>query len=95
MVLVHSLTIRVLWLESLKPLCYTKNRMIRVWKGMEAVKYRRLGEVLLELGMIEEDLLKHALKLQKMSGERLGVILVRQGMLTEQQLLQADRKSVV
>jgi type IV pilus assembly protein PilB len=56
---------------------------------MEAVKYRRLGEVLLELGMIEEDLLKHALKLQKMSGERLGVILVRQGMLTEQQLLQA------
>lgn len=53
------------------------------------VKYKRLGEVLLNLGMLEEGMLKHALELQKISGERLGTILVKYGMLTERQLIEA------
>ncbi len=53
------------------------------------VKYKRLGEVLLTLGLLEEGMLKRALELQKASGERLGTILVKYGMLTEMQLIEA------
>ncbi len=52
-------------------------------------KYRRLGEVLLTLGLLEEDMLRRALELQKVSGERLGTVLVKYGMLTDQQLIEA------
>lgn len=53
------------------------------------MKYKRLGEVLLALGLLQEDMLKRALELQKISGERLGTVLVKYGMLTEQQLIEA------
>ncbi len=53
------------------------------------MKYKRLGEVLLALGLLKEDMLKRALELQKISGERLGTVLVKYGMLTEQQLIEA------
>lgn len=53
------------------------------------MKYKRLGEVLLTLGLLEEGMLKRALELQKASGERLGTILVKYGMLTEMQLIEA------
>lgn len=53
------------------------------------MKYKRLGEVLLSLGMLNEDMLKRALEFQKISGERLGTVLVKYGMLTDQQLIEA------
>lgn len=51
--------------------------------------YRRLGDVLVEMGLLDGGLLSRALKLQEASGERLGAALVRQGALTQQQLLEA------
>lgn len=39
--------------------------------------------------MLEEGMLKRALELQKISGERLGTVLVKYGMLTERQLIEA------
>lgn len=58
------------------------------------MKYKRLGEVLLALGFLKEDMLKRALELQKISGERLGTVLVKYGMLTEQQLIEALKEQL-
>lgn len=51
------------------------------------MKHKRLGDLLLEAGLITSEQLAHALTVQKKTGERLGDVLVGQGLITEQQLL--------
>ena len=53
------------------------------------MSYKRFRDVVLELGMASEDDLNRAIEVQKETKERLGAILVRQGILTERQLLEA------
>lgn len=53
------------------------------------MSYKRFREVVLELGLVSEDDVKRAAEVQKETKERLGAILVRQGILTERQLLEA------
>ena len=52
------------------------------------MKHKRLGDLLLEAGLITSEQLAHALAEQKKTGERLGEILVGQGLITEQELLE-------
>lgn len=47
---------------------------------------RRLGDLLLEDGLITESELRQALLLQRKTGERLGDVLVRLGMITQDEL---------
>ena len=49
----------------------------------------RLGEILLEAGVLEEARLNRALELQKKRGIRLGQILLQEGFISEPQLVQA------
>lgn len=46
----------------------------------------RLGELLVQAGVITEEQLKTALQLQKRSGQRLGEVLVREGIVSQAQL---------
>ncbi len=50
------------------------------------VRSLRIGELLVQKGIITPEQLEEALKLQKQSGERLGRILIEKGWLTEDQL---------
>jgi hypothetical protein len=50
-------------------------------------KPRRMGEVLVELGLIDEHRLKHALDTVQRDGLRLGEALIRLGYLSENQVL--------
>ncbi|UCF70391.1 MAG: type IV-A pilus assembly ATPase PilB [candidate division WOR-3 bacterium] len=52
----------------------------------------KLGEVLLNQGLISEDMLSQALEEQKADGERLGATLIRMGFISEDELLQALSK---
>lgn len=56
-------------------------------KGIE--NRRRLGDLLVEAGMITRDQLEQALKEQRRSGERLGKVLTRLGLVTEKDILEA------
>jgi type IV pilus assembly protein PilB len=47
---------------------------------------KRIGEILIEAGMINSEQLYTALDIQKESGGRLGSILVRMGVITEQEM---------
>ena len=47
---------------------------------------KRVGEVLIDMGIVRRQELDHALEEQKKTGEKIGEILVRKGCLTEQQL---------
>lgn len=49
----------------------------------------RLGEILVEAGVLEESRLNEALTLQKKRGIRLGQILLQEGFISEPQLVQA------
>lgn len=51
------------------------------------VRKRRLGEILIDSGAINQKQLEHALNEQKSSGKRLGETLVALGYLTEKQIL--------
>lgn len=51
------------------------------------IKRKRIGDILVEAGLITDDELKSALEEQKGSGEKLGKILIRNGILTEDELL--------
>lgn len=51
------------------------------------MKYKRLGEMLVDVGAISEDQLKEALAGQKETGERLGTYLVTHNYITEDQLI--------
>lgn len=47
-----------------------------------AMKYNRLGDMLVESGAITEAQLRQALELQAGSGERLGTVLQAHGFIT-------------
>lgn len=53
------------------------------------VIYKRLGDLLLSVGLINEEQLNHALQLQKETKERLGTLLIDRGVITEKQLIEA------
>ncbi|MFA4984102.1 MAG: GspE/PulE family protein [Candidatus Omnitrophota bacterium] len=57
-------------------------------------KYLRLGESLLKEGVITQQQLEQAIKLQKQEGGRLGEILIRLGMIKEEQLVIALGKQL-
>lgn len=46
----------------------------------------KLGEMLVQSGTITQDQLDHALKIQKHEGGLLGIILIRLGHITEEDL---------
>lgn len=50
--------------------------------------YKRLGDLLVSVGLIGEDQLQQALQLQKGSNKRLGTVLIESGVITEQQMLE-------
>jgi hypothetical protein len=50
---------------------------------------RRIGDVLLAKGLIDESQLEHALALQRKSGKRLGDVLVGEGTISWLELAQA------
>ena len=51
--------------------------------------YKRLGDLLISVGLISEEQLAQALELQKTSKKRLGDVLTGSGMITEHQLIEA------
>jgi type IV pilus assembly protein PilB len=50
---------------------------------------KKLGELLLEVGLITEEQLKHAIEVQNKTGEKLGKVLIKLGYVTESQILEA------
>ena len=56
---------------------------------MDAITYKRLGDLLLHIGLISQEQLDRALELQKGSKKRLGSVLIENGFITEQQLIEA------
>lgn len=54
-----------------------------------ALHQMRLGAVLIQQGLIEQDTLDHALAAQQEFGERLGTLLVRMGSVTEEAIARA------
>lgn len=57
-------------------------------------KRKRLGEILLDAGVITEKQLEHALNAQKTSGKRLGETLITLGYITERNMLQSMEKQL-
>lgn len=55
------------------------------------MKYKRLGDLLLSVGLITEEQLNQALGMQKKTKERLGTTLIQGGFITEGQLIDALR----
>lgn len=55
------------------------------------MKYKRLGDLLISVGLITEEQLNEALALQKNSKDRLGSVLIKNGFITEGQLIEALR----
>ncbi len=55
---------------------------------------KRLGEMLLEAGVIDQYTLDQALELQKKSGRKLGTVLMQEGLIDEQILLNFLRKQL-
>ena len=51
------------------------------------MKYKRLGEMLIDAGLLTEEQLMRALDMQKGSGKRLGTVLIDNGFITEAQLI--------
>lgn len=49
---------------------------------------KRLGDLLLEVGIISKEQLDEALKIQKDSGERLGEVLISEGYVTQQDIIE-------
>ena len=55
------------------------------------MKYKRLGEMLIDVGVLTEDQLTEALKKQKGSGKRLGQVLIDEHYIPETQLIDTLR----
>lgn len=55
---------------------------------------KRLGEILIDAGVITEKMLQKALILQKGTGEKLGEILVGKGFITNQQIVNAIKEQL-
>ncbi len=53
------------------------------------MKYKRLGDVLIEMGLITSEQLTQALELQKETKQRLGRVLISNGFITENELMNA------
>jgi type IV pilus assembly protein PilB len=53
------------------------------------MKYTRLGDLLVDSGLIDNDQLKDALAAQKKTRQRLGETLISEGIITERQLINA------
>lgn len=51
--------------------------------------YKRLGDLLISTGLIDQSQLQKALELQKQSKERLGTVLIGSGMISQKQLIEA------
>lgn len=56
---------------------------------MKKVQKKRIGDLLLETGMITNEQLQEAIAEQKKSGKRLGEVLVSKGMITDEDILGA------
>ncbi len=56
---------------------------------MAAQIKKRLGEILIDAGLIDEKILNDALEKSKISGERIGEVLVKEGYLTEDKIAKA------
>lgn len=50
---------------------------------------KRLGDLLLEVGLLTKDQLEKALDIQKRTGEKLGEVLISEGFVTQQDIIQA------
>ena len=59
-----------------------------------AAKKLRLGDALIQEGLINEEQLQQALALQKKSGKRLGTVLVEMHLVTEQDIVQILSKQL-
>ena len=57
------------------------------WQGVKELAYRRLGDYLVSSGVLTEEHLGQALRLQKKSGKRLGTVLVENGFVTQKQII--------
>ena len=55
------------------------------------MKYKRLGDMLLSVDLITEEQLNEALAKQKESKDRLGMVLVDNGYITDSQLIETLR----
>ncbi|MDD3615025.1 MAG: GspE/PulE family protein [Lachnospiraceae bacterium] len=55
------------------------------------MKYKRLGDMLLSVGLLTDEQLNQALAIQKESKDRLGQVLIKNGFITESQLIEALR----
>ena len=53
-----------------------------------ATKRKRLGELLIDSGLISQEQLAEALEIQKQSGEKLGNIIVNQNYVSEPQIME-------
>ena len=65
---------------------YFKNGMIVGSKSNDPREY--IGQVLLHYGKVDDSQLKAAREIQRTSGEKLGEVLVKQGFLTEEDVLE-------
>lgn len=61
---------------------------------MAKEKYLRLGELLIQEGLINDEQLEKAISVQKQEGRRLGEILVKLGMVKEEQLVTVLAKQI-
>ncbi|MFD3158182.1 GspE/PulE family protein [Haloimpatiens sp. FM7330] len=55
---------------------------------------KRLGEILIDSGLITKEILEKVLKIQKGTGKKLGELLVTEGFTTNQQIVEAVRKQL-
>ncbi|MEN1759275.1 type II secretion system ATPase GspE [Anoxynatronum sibiricum] len=55
---------------------------------MKTLKNRRLGDLLVETGIITPDQLKEALTIQKESNKKIGEVLVEEGFISEKQIIE-------
>ena len=53
---------------------------------MKTSKNRRLGDLLVETGIITQEQLKHALEIQKDTNKKIGEVLVEEGLIEEKQI---------
>ncbi|AGY76852.1 GspE/PulE family protein [Clostridium autoethanogenum] len=55
---------------------------------------KRLGQILVDEGVITEEVMEKALRMQKESGEKLGEVLVNMGFTTEEQIVNAVKEQL-
>jgi type IV pilus assembly protein PilB len=55
---------------------------------------KRLGEILVDSGVITEEVLEKALQLQRETGKRLGDVLVTEGFTTNEQIVEAVKNQL-